>query len=71
MKDEEGTTTPAHSPGTRKGEEIKEDDGKESGRDDTGSTGAGRPAGKRDARDSTRVNPKDPIDPDSPDMPPA
>ena len=64
---EEGT----HSPGTRKGEEVKEDEGTESGREDTGTTGADRPAGTRTSRDSTRVNPQDPIDPESPDLPPA
>ena len=64
---------PVHSPGTRRGEEILSDEGKEPGRRDTGTTGAGRPTGKSDARDSTSVNPEDsdPVHPDSPKMPPA
>jgi hypothetical protein len=62
---------PSHTPGTRKGEEISEDEGKEPGRTDTGTTGAGRPAGKSTGRDSSAVAPTDPIDPKSPDMPPA
>ena len=70
-EDEEGTKPPAQSPGTRKGEDIKEDEGKESGRKDSGTTHADRPAGGRQSRDSTRINPKDPIDPDSPEIPPA
>ena len=48
---------PTHTPGTRQGEDIKEEDGKESGREDTGTTGAGRPAGTSTARDSTAINP--------------
>ena len=39
----------------RKGEEIVKDEGKEPGRQDTGTTGAGRPAGKSDGRDSSTV----------------
>jgi hypothetical protein len=62
---------PDHHPGTRKGEEIVEEEGKEPGRKDTGTTGADRPAGESTARDSTRINPQDPIDPESPKMPPA
>jgi hypothetical protein len=64
---------PAHSPGTGKGEEISDRDGKESGRHDTGTSGAGRPAGGSTARDSTKINPdaENPIDPESPNMPPA
>lgn len=64
---------PAHDTGVGKGEEIKDRDGKESGRHDTGTTGADRPAGGSTARDSTRINPdaENPIDPESPKMPPA
>jgi hypothetical protein len=62
---------PAHTPGVRKGEDIKTDAGQEPGRRDTGTTGAGRPAGKSTGRDSSTVAPTDPIDPESPDMPPA
>ena len=54
---EKGTSGPAHSLGVRKGEEIKEDDGKESGRHETGSSHADRPAGTKTARDSTAINP--------------
>ena len=52
-------TAPTHAPGTRQGEEIKEEEGKESGRSDAGTTGADRPAGESDARDSTAINPDD------------
>lgn len=69
--DQQGTSGPAHTPGTGKGEEIKERDGKEPGRHDKEESGEGRPAGGSTARDSTSINPQDPIDPDSPNMPPA
>ncbi len=62
---------PTHTPGTGKGEEIADRDGKEAGREDKGTTGAGRPAGTRTGRDSSTVAPSDPIDPKSPKMPPA
>ena len=62
---------PTHTPGTRKGEEIANDEGREPGREDTGTTGADRPAGTRTGRDSSTVAPQEPIDPDSPKMPPA
>ena len=52
-------TEPAHAPGTRKGEEIASADGREAGREDRGTSHAGRPAGERTARDSTGVNPDD------------
>ncbi len=48
---------PTHEPGTRKGEDIKDDEGKESGRHDEGTTHADRPAGGSTARDSTAINP--------------
>lgn len=57
---------PSHDPGTRKGEELSAKD--EPGRHDTGTTGAGRPTGKSDARDSTSINPQDPIDDESPEI---
>ena len=62
---------PAHDKGARKGEEIKEADGREPGRQDKGQTGAGRPAGGSTARDSTKINPdaEEPIDPESPNLP--
>lgn len=68
----EGTSGAAHAPGTRKGEEIKEEDGSEAGRAETGETGAGRPAGTKTARDATSINP-DAVEneTDGPNMPPA
>jgi hypothetical protein len=65
--------SPSHDTGTRKGEEIIQEEGKEPGRHDKGETGAGRPAGGSTARDSTRINAdnENPIDPESPKMPPA
>jgi hypothetical protein len=71
MPKQSKASAPAHHPGARKGEEIKEEEGQEPGRHDTGTTGASRPTGTSTARDSTRVNPQDPIDPDSPELPPA
>ncbi len=69
---DQGTSGPTHTPGTRKGENIKDKDGKESGRQDSGTTGAGRPSGSSTARDSTAINPDDvDTDTDSPSMPPA
>lgn len=55
---------PTHTPGTNKGEETSEKQGKEPGRDE----GEGRTA-----RDSTGVSVEHgkPIDPNMPDMPPA
>jgi hypothetical protein len=74
MADQDTTRdAPSHSPGTRKGEEIVQEEGKEAGRHDHAPTGADRPAGGSTGRDSTRINPDDenPIDPNSPKMPPA
>ena len=69
---DQGTSGPTHSPGTRKGEDIKDKDGKEPGRQDSGTTGAGRPSGSSTARDSTAINPDDvDTDTDGPSMPPA
>ena len=68
----QGTSGPTHTKGTRQGEEIKKEDGKEPGRHDKGSTGAGRPSGGSTARDSTAINPDDvETDTDAPSMPPA
>ncbi len=63
----------SHDAGTRKGEEMIENDGKEAGRYDTGESGADRPTGTSTARDSTGVNAEaeNPSDPSSPNMPPA
>jgi hypothetical protein len=57
---------PSHDPGTRKGEELA--GGDEAGRDDTGTTGTGRPTGQSTARDVTSINPQNPIDEDSPEL---
>jgi hypothetical protein len=63
---------PTHHSGTRKGEDIKDSDGKEPGREDEGTTHADRPAGSSTARDSTAINPDDVESvTDSPKMPPA
>ncbi len=73
MEDQDSKATlPAHSPGTRKGEEIKDEEGKEAGREDGETTHADRPAGTSDARDSTAINPDD-VESSSggPSMPPA
>jgi hypothetical protein len=68
----EGTSGPTHTPGTRQGEEIKERDGQEPGREDTGTSHAGRGTGTKTARDSTAINPDSvESDEDSPNMPPA
>lgn len=64
---------PTHHPGAGKGEEIRDDEGKEPGRHDKEQTGKDRPAGGSTARDATRINPdeENPIDPNSPNWPPA
>ena len=73
MSDESKREMPSHEPGTRKGEEIRAEDGQEAGRHDRGTTGAGRPSGGREPRDSTAINPDEAgaNDPESPEMPPA
>ncbi len=72
---EQDTTmdAPSHTPGTLKGEEQIENQGKEPGRVDTGTDEAGRSTGTNTARNSTGVNAEDrePIDPAMPNMPPA
>jgi hypothetical protein len=73
MEDQDSKATlPTHTMGTRQGEQIKDEDGKESGREDTGKTHADRPSGTSDARDSTGINPGD-VESSSggPSMPPA
>jgi len=73
MEDQDSKATlPTHTPGTRQGEEIKDEEGKEAGREDGGTTHADRPAGGSDARDSTGINPDD-VESTSggPSMPPA
>jgi hypothetical protein len=69
---DEGTSGPTHTPGTRSGEDIKNQDGQEPGREDTGTSHADRPTGTKTARDSTAINPDSvESDDDSPNMPPA
>jgi hypothetical protein len=55
---------PSHTPGTAKGEEWVQRQGREPGRED--------PNVVRTARDSTSINPqaREPIDPRMPHMPP-
>lgn len=70
--EDEGTSGPTHSTGVARGEDIKDRDGKEPGREDAGTTHADRPAGGSTARDSTTINPDD-VESSSggPSMPPA
>ena len=61
---------PVHQPGTGKGEEKPDTEGKQPGRQDTGTEGdANRPVGTSTPEDSTGVSPKGPVDPESPHMP--
>ena len=71
-EEHEGTDSPAHDTGTRKGEEMYSSHG-EPGRHRSGRSGADRPAGYSTARSSTGINPDDrePIDPRMPHIPPA
>jgi hypothetical protein len=62
---------PAHTPGTRKGEEITRKDGKEAGRQEKETSHANRPGGERQSRDSTGINPEDMGSKTGKDMPPA
>lgn len=57
-----------HVPGTRRGEDVKEQEGVEAGRADTGDSGGvtHRPTGTSTARDMSGIDPQDPIDPASP-----
>jgi hypothetical protein len=71
---DEGTGLTSHTPGTHKGEEKIETEGKEEGRyDKNADAGGDRPEGGSTARNSTSVNPddRDPIDPKMPNIPPA
>ena len=72
MPEQPSPSMPAHEPGTRKGEELTKEEGHQSGRQDTGATGTGRPTGKSTGSDFTGINPKDrePRDPKSPTIPP-
>jgi len=67
----EGTSGPTHTPGTRQGEDIKDRDGQEPGRQDTGTSHAGRATGTKTARDSTAINPDSAESNADPKMPPA
>lgn len=71
-KQDTSPDSPAHTPGTGKGEEKAATEGKEAGRHDTGGEGAGRPSGTSTARNSTGINAdkEEPIDPAMPNMPP-
>ncbi len=71
-QDTSRATAPAHDQGTRKGEEMNQGGGQEPGRQETGTTDAGRATGTSTARHSTGVSPDDkgPIDPASPTLPP-
>lgn len=62
---------PVHQPTTRKGEEMVKETGKEPGRHDIGTTGAGRRAGKSTPRDASGIVSKGAIDPQSPYLLPA
>jgi len=57
-----------HVPGVLRGEEVKEKEGSEPGRTDSGYSSAPshRPEGTSTARDSSGIDPQDPIDPASP-----
>ncbi|MGI8918508.1 MAG: hypothetical protein ACR2H6_07885 [Pyrinomonadaceae bacterium] len=69
---DKGTSGPTHTTGTAKGEDVKDRDGKEAGRDDAGTTGAGRPTGTSTARDSTSINPEQvESTTETPEIPPA
>jgi hypothetical protein len=73
MEDQDSKASlPTHTTGTRQGEQIKDEEGKEPGREDAGTTHADRPAGTSSARDSTAINPED-VESSSggPSMPPA
>lgn len=52
---------PTHTPGTGRGEDMVDRDGKEAGRYDTGRKGrTNRPTGKSTPRDQTGINPRKP-----------
>ncbi|HEY3993641.1 MAG TPA: hypothetical protein VGM01_12290 [Ktedonobacteraceae bacterium] len=57
---------PVHQPGTRAGERMKSEEGKESGRYETGANAAGRTSGKADLKKDRSVGSQEPIDPNSP-----
>ena len=61
---------PIHQTGTRKGEEIPREEGREAGRHDAEQTGAGRRSGRATPRIASGIVTKGPIDPQSPYLPP-
>jgi len=66
-KNESGNPDDVGQSTTRSGEEMRDKDGKEAGRKDTGTQGpTDRPVGESTMRDSTGIDPQDPIDPESP-----
>ena len=66
-KDEKGSPKNVGDSSSRSGEDIRQDEGKEPGRKDTGTQGeTKRPVGESSMRDSTGIDPQDPIDDDSP-----
>ena len=68
---DQGTSSATHTPGTRQGEEIKDQDGQEPGRKDTGTSHADRPTGTKTARDSSAINPDSAESDAKTKMPPA
>ena len=66
-KNESGNPDKVGESPSRSGEEIRDREGKEAGRHDTGTKGkTARPVGESTMRDSTGIDPQDPIDPESP-----
>ena len=57
--DEQFSDEPAHTSGTRRGEEMSEHDGGEKGRVEKVRSHSERPTKHRTARDSTGINPDD------------
>ena len=58
-------------PGTSSGNELADDKGREPGRKAEGEDGAGRPTGRREARDSTSINSKSEESQSGNEIPPA
>lgn len=58
-------------PGTSSGNELADDKGREPGRQAEGKSGADRPTGGRDSRDSTSINSSNEKSKSGKDMPPA
>jgi hypothetical protein len=58
-------------PGTSSGNELAAGKGREPGRTSEGEDGAGRPTGRREARDSTGINPDQEAGGSGHEIPPA